>query len=344
LSNGTEFAVKKEAGWSVRATARASEDCKIGVYRKLKVVVRGSAIKGYLDGKLVVESNYCVDRGHGCIGLGASGCIVEFDNLKIRLLPKTSKAVRSNPKPCEIIAHRGCSLTAPENTISSLKRSIELGIDGSEIDIQSTKDGFLVLMHDETVDRVTNGQGKVKDLELSYIKTLDAGSWKHTRYIDERVPTLVEVLELFKNSDQDLVIDIKGANISKRIIDVVKAKSMQSNIVMITSSLEVIQKIHEVDSQIRCGWICGGFPRELSSEKDKIKWVYQQARKHKVDILDFHYKLLSKGIIRELQKRKIEVWVWTVNEQEVMKALMSWNIDAITTDRPGLLKTIRSSI
>jgi len=98
-----------------------------------------------------------------------------------------------------IIAHRGGSSLAPENTLAAFRRAMELGVDYVEVDVRQTKDGGLVCMHDSTVDRTTNGKGKVEELTLEEIQALDAGSWFSQEYRGERVPTFQEVLSLCKD-------------------------------------------------------------------------------------------------------------------------------------------------
>ena len=96
----------------------------------------------------------------------------------------------------KIFAHRGSKGTHPENTLASFKEAVRVGSDGIELDVHLTKDGHLVVIHDETVDRTTNGTGEIRSLTLAEIKELDAGSWFHNKYAGEKIPTLEEVLLL----------------------------------------------------------------------------------------------------------------------------------------------------
>ena len=108
----------------------------------------------------------------------------------------------------KVFAHRGASGYAPENTIVAIKKAIEMKADGIEIDIQLTKDGKIVVMHDWKVDRTTTGRGYVYELDYDYIKTLDAGQWFSKDFIGETVPTLEEVLDILPK-DMMLNIEIK---------------------------------------------------------------------------------------------------------------------------------------
>ena len=108
----------------------------------------------------------------------------------------------------QVIAHRGASTERPECTLSAISRAIDVGATAVEVDIRTTKDGALIVMHDATVDRTTNGTGKVNELSLAEIKALDAGSWFAGRYRHETVPTLKEVLQFCKGRI-DVVLDLK---------------------------------------------------------------------------------------------------------------------------------------
>lgn len=112
-----------------------------------------------------------------------------------------------------IYGHRGASQYAPENTLASYNRAIEMGADGIEIDVHKSKDGHLIVCHDERVDRTTNGQGYIKDLILKEIKSLDAGSWFSKEFSGEKIPLLEEVLEFVKDKDILLNIELKNGPI-----------------------------------------------------------------------------------------------------------------------------------
>ena len=98
----------------------------------------------------------------------------------------------------QIIAHRGSKSNRPENTLASFAEAIRVGTDGIELDVHRTRDGHLVVIHDESVDRTTNGSGLVRKLTLEQIRSLDAGSWFHPQYFRERVSTLGEVIDFLE--------------------------------------------------------------------------------------------------------------------------------------------------
>ncbi|MBM3213069.1 glycerophosphodiester phosphodiesterase family protein, partial [Candidatus Poribacteria bacterium] len=130
-----------------------------------------------------------------------------------------------------IIAHRGNSCQAPANTIESIRQAIELGVDMIELDIQSSRDGVPVLIHNNTLDETTDGKGEVSSLDLAQLKKLDAGSWKDKKYAGERIPTLKETLE-FSKGRVNLSLDLKTEAIIPAMIKAVQDADMVDDVVI----------------------------------------------------------------------------------------------------------------
>lgn len=333
--NGVEFAVRTAANrWSIRRKAAASVS-KINQARQLKVVVRGSQVQGFLDGQLVINSPLCVDRSNGCVGFGANGCVAAFDNVSVRHLPPTVESPTSQNSECDVVAHRGFSFRAPENTLSAIREAIDAGSDGCEFDVYGCADGHVVLMHDKTVDRTTSGAGEVTKLSLKQLQRLDAGSWKHSRYAGESVPTLLEALKLLKGTDCQPVIEIKMEGISKQVVNDVRKLNMVDQVAVIAFSENVVREIREYEPGIMCAWLCS---KQLDGDPaSQADWLAERARKCKAQVLDLNYNMLTPDLVAELKKRSLGVWTWTVNEPVVMHALQQWGVDSITTDRPDLI-------
>jgi len=342
--NGAEFAVRYEDGWDVRSKARVSVDSFIGRGRKLKVVVRGYQVKGSVDGKTIIMSNFCVDRPTGCVGLGASGCIVSFDNFKIIPLKDTEPpSYRRREVPCEIISHRGFSQNAPENTLAAIKSSIVTGVEACEFDLRCTKDGRAVLLHDDSVNRTTNGKGKIAEIMFAQVKDLDAGSWKAAAYKGEAIPTLDDVLVVLKASNQKAVIDVKDKSVITQLIRSAEDNSMLDQIIVLSPDETVFDKVSSINSRVQKAWLCYNFPKDIPNPASQIKWVTDQSFCFDVQIVVIHYNLVWPELVRKLHAKNIKVWVWTVNNEAVMKCLIGWGVDGITTDRPETLKVARDT-
>ena len=337
--DGMEFAVRTaDNTWSVRSKASASSASRLNQPRRLKVTVRGSRVDGYLDGHHVVSSPLCVDRPGGCVGLGVSGCIAAFDNFSVRHLPRTADRSVQSARRSDIVAHRGFSEVAPENTLASIRAAIQAGANGCEFDVYGCRDGTVVLMHDSSVNRTTNGTGRVRDLTLKQLRQLDAGSWKDARYTGERIPTLTEALMLLKGSQCQPVIEIKADGISQQVVDDIRNLKMVNETAVIAFSQNVVREIRTLEPELTCAWLCS---RTLAgSPARQADWLAARARECRTDQLDRHFSMLSPELITELKRRDLGVWCWTVNEAVIMRALQHWGVDSITTDRPDLLKTL----
>ena len=335
-SNGMEFAVRTASGsWSVRRKAAAASASQLNRARRMKVTVRGSQVQAWLDGQRVINSHLCVDRPAGCVGLGASGCIATFDNVSVRQLPPTADSPVISRKPSDNVAHRGFSAVAPENTLAAIREAVKAGASGCEFDVYACRDGTVVLMHDKTVDRTTDGTGLVTELSLKQLRELDAGSWKNARYRGEQVPTLIEALKLLKQTDCQPVIEIKMEGISKQVVSDIRSLDMVDQVAVIAFSKSVVSEIRALEPRLQCAWLCGetidGTP------KQQADWLQSRAEECNAKLLDLNFKMLSPELIAELKRRDLGVWTWTVNETVVMRALQQWGVDSITTDRPDLL-------
>ncbi|MGD9126393.1 MAG: glycerophosphodiester phosphodiesterase family protein [Planctomycetia bacterium] len=341
--NGIEFAVRTDKGWSVRRTGKSKTACKLGKARTLRVVVQGTTVEAYLDGKKLLRSAFCVDRDQGCLGLAAAGCEVAFDDITIKPLPASkTKFADMKRKPCVVVAHRGYSGVAPENTLSSARAAIKAGATGSEFDIRMTSDGHIVLMHDLGVKRTTNGKGKIADLPFAKLRKLDAGSWKGKKFAGEKIPTLDETLAVFKGSGCIPVIEIKVKGISKQVVEAVRKADMLDEAAVIAFDGDIVREVRELEPRLPCYWLwskgLNGTPEQQAAA------IVREAAKHKTNMVDLHYGMLSAEIVAELKRRGMKVWCWTVNSPMVMDALMRWGVEGITTDYPNELVRLNKEI
>ncbi len=344
-SNGTEFAVRKANQWQVRRRGPAAHDSILGSSRHLSVMVRGHNIQATLDNEVVIQSAFCVENTSGLLGLRANGCVAAFDNLTITRLPDTTPPAFNNLfKACQIVAHRGFSSQAPENTLSACRAAVDAGIDGVEFDVRRSKDMVPVLLHDSTLDRTTDGKGKVVDTPLSELKQLDAGTWKHARYANEPIPTLHETLSYLSTTPCLAVIDLKDSNIAFQTLASVTSTGTLANTCVITGDKELLSLLHTHTPDLSTAWLCYDLPRHLVNADQQTPWIVEQLEQARTQILDINVGLLSPELIAQLAKHNITVWVWTVNDPDVARALMSWGVSAITTDCPDLIKQVRRKL
>jgi len=250
------------------------------------------------------------------------------------------QAADASPKPCLVVGHRGFSSVAPENTMASLLKAVEIGAGGSEFDVHATCDGALVVMHDGKVDRTTNGKGEIATLSLLEIKRLDAGSWKDPRYAGEPVPTLDDCLAALKNTPCRPVIEIKGANIADKVVAAVRAHNMVDHAYAISFNKDSVKAVRELEPGLSCALLLGANKETKIWDADKIvDWIVTQAEECNTTFVDLDKALLSAEIVANLHEKKLTVWAWTVDEAPMMDNLLAWGVESITTNCPDLLLT-----
>lgn len=221
----------------------------------------------------------------------------------------------------EIIAHRGASGYEPENTLASFQKAISLGVDIIELDVFVLKTGEVVVLHDETVDRTTDGSGKITDYSFEKLRKLDAGE-------GEKVPLLTEVLDLI-HKRIPINIEMKGSGIAapvaKIIREYVTKKGWSTNLFLVSSSnYAELKRFVQLTSSVRIGTLFRGQPpyRRVLTRRD---YGYS-ANLSKV--------FVTPRSVREAHKRGLKVYAYTVNSKREAKRLQSLKVDGIFTDYP----------
>lgn len=244
-----------------------------------------------------------------------------------------------------VVAHRGGRSLAPENTLAALRAGMNYQVDFLEIDVHQTKDSVVVLHHDETLDRCTNGSGRIDETSFAEIQKLDAGSWYGEKFAGEKVPTLAEAMDLVKGKC-GLWIEIKGGGkdyqgIEKRIVKLIQEKNAFAWVQVISFDSQALKRIHTLDPGIKLqklivsnlgmfpffldNGLRGGSPRRLGF----------------VDEYGFYHKSVSKALVKRVHKWGKKCNVWTVNEPEKIARLRAMGVDGITTDQPGLIVDLK---
>lgn len=240
----------------------------------------------------------------------------------------------------EIFAHRGASGYAPENTLEAFALAIEQGADGIELDVQLSSDGVPVVIHDETVDRVTEKNGWVKDYTLQELKELTVLKNKFPGYSQSRIPTLKEVLEMVKPSAIQVNIELKTGiywypDIEKKVAKIVREMGMQDKIIYSSFNHYSVQRMKEIVPDARTAYLYS----------DVILDVAEYAKRTKVDGLHpavYHVKMAD--FLEEYRKSGLQVRVWTVNEETDMRELMEADVTAVITNYPDVAVRIRTGM
>ncbi len=235
----------------------------------------------------------------------------------------------------KVWAHRGASAYAPENTIPAFKLAIEMGADGVELDVHMSADNKLVVCHDETVDRTSNGTGRIVDMTCQELKALDFSA-KMEGYQNVRIPTLREVYGLLKPTDLTINVEIKSDvviyyGIWDELIKLEREMGMQGRILYSSFNHFVLMKMRELDPTAKIGL--------LYSEGMVDPWVY--ANYLHADAIHPHYLAAQgPGVIEGCKKNGVAVHPWTCNDKKAMRELADAGVDAIITNYPDVAREI----
>ena len=187
-----------------------------------------------------------------------------------------------------------------------------------EVDVRESKDGHVVVIHDEKVDRTTNGRGYVKELTLDELKRLDAG-------LGEKIPTLREVIREVKGKIR-LVIEIKVQNIEQKVLQLIAEETMKKDVIVVSFYSNVLEKIKGLDGEIKTGFI---FSKILQSP-------LQLAVTFKSNIILPRYSLVSEAMVNDAHKLGLMIIPWTVDDISIAKQLIKLGVNGIATNKPDI--------
>jgi glycerophosphoryl diester phosphodiesterase len=218
-----------------------------------------------------------------------------------------------------VVGHRGAALLEPENTLRGFRRAIELGVDYVECDVHLTTDGQLAVIHDDTVDRTTDGHGPVNSFSMEGLRRLDAGQ-------GERIPTLAEVLAVTRDHVR-VLIELKGAGVEAVAVETVRAAGMTEQVIFTSFHLERIQKVREIDPALTTGAIFSQPPPDACD----------QAIAAGASTMGIHHRNLTADFLREARARGFVVRAWNPDTEPEMEAMVDLGVDGIGSNRPDLL-------
>lgn len=217
------------------------------------------------------------------------------------------------------IGHRGAASYEPENTLLSFKKAIELGVDMIELDIRKTKDGKLVVIHDEKVNRTTNGKGLVKDYTFDQIRSLDAGK-------GEKIPALEEVIEIAEGKC-GLVVELKESDTEEEVISLIKEKKVETKAIIISFYPYILQNVKNLYRGVKLGILAKEIPENYLEIIKNLDVDYAMIRKDKI----------KKEYVDNLHKIGLKVGAWTVDNKKYVKKFIKMGIDAIASNKPDIL-------
>lgn len=235
-----------------------------------------------------------------------------------------------------VIAHRGGKKWAPENTMAAFAKSLKAGADGVELDIHRCKSGELVVIHDETLDRTTDGKGFIKDKTWDELKNLSAGKWYGDEFADEKLPLLDDVLKL---ADGKMIINIEIKNapidypgIEDDLADLLTTYKYPDKILISSFDHELIRRVHQKMPHIKAAFLDAGIVADVG---DYAKLIGAEA-------WNAGYSELRADAVERAHKAGLAVNVWTVDGKKKWDDMLEMKVDGIVTDDPaGLIEYLK---
>jgi glycerophosphoryl diester phosphodiesterase len=232
------------------------------------------------------------------------------------------------PRDFLVIAHRGASSYAPENTIAAFDLALRMGVRHIELDVHLTRDGHLVIIHDDTVDRTTNGSGPVVDQTLAELQALDAGSWFGSTFAAERIPTFADVLARYQGRVY-IHTELKGrtARLAQHTADLIRAHDMVEHVTMTSFHRPHLEEMRAYAPEFPTGWLVG----EVGDK------VIAQARALGCTQLCPRANTVTSALVRRLHAEGFVVRAWGVANEALMHQVVEAGADGMTVNFPDKL-------
>jgi glycerophosphoryl diester phosphodiesterase len=242
------------------------------------------------------------------------------------------------PAKAEIVAHRGFSFVAPENTKASFMLAWKVGTPAAECDVHLTKDKRIMVMHDKSAKRTAGVDVNMPQTDSKTLRKLDVGSWKDpNHYKGEKIPYLEEIIKTIPKG-RKLFIEVKsGKEIMPYLENVIKKSGKRDRLTIIGFDLEAVAAAKKLMPDIPVYWLV------YSGKKEKTEqWIpysqdlIVQAKENSLDGLDLHYGALDAMFVQQVHNAGLKLYVWTVDDAKDVKLMRKFGVDGITTNRPNL--------
>lgn len=241
----------------------------------------------------------------------------------------------------KIYAHRGNSGFYPENTMYAFKKSLDLDIYGIELDVHKTKDGVIVVHHDETVDRMFDGQGTIKKLTFDQIKDLTLKDEEFKLNPECKISTLEDVLIMLEPTKFNLNIELKNDKVSYKnlevdVINLIKKYNLEKRVLISSFNHKSLKKCKKINSKIPTGYLLN--PEKF--KKKNLKKVLKIAKDCNCSYIHPSYDIVDKEFVESAHKKGFLVQVYTVNSVTIMRKLIKLKVDGVFTNYPKIINTI----
>jgi len=231
-----------------------------------------------------------------------------------------------------LVAHRGAAAEAPENTIAAFELALEQGADGLDLDVHLSADEHPVVIQDFTLERTTDGAGPVSALRVRELKRLDVGAWRGRRFAGQRIQTLQEVLERFRDRTR-FWLELRGGaavypGLEERIVSTIEIYDVVDRVLVQSFDPGTLATVRRLNPEIRIGALVARAPLDLAPLRADDA----------PDAVCPAIAMCSQGLVREIRDAGRECYVWTVDEPAQVDRLVGWGVSGLITDRPGVLR------
>jgi glycerophosphoryl diester phosphodiesterase len=232
-----------------------------------------------------------------------------------------------------VIAHRGASGHAPENTMAAFERAVQLGAPFIETDLHLTRDAHFVAIHDATLERTTNGRGNVHDFTLHELRRLDVGLWYDRSYMGQRIPTLEEILEFSRKHDVVFYLEIKydaAWGMHHALVGALRREHDTARTIVISFDASTLESVRKLEPAIMTGLLID------QPQADIVKLSVEVGARQLCPQLP----LVTPQLVQEAHRADLHVATWTVDQPEEMRAAIAAGVDGVMTDFPDRLQAV----
>ncbi len=250
-----------------------------------------------------------------------------------------------------IVAHRGCSAFAPENTFAAFSLALESGAEGIEMDVRLTRDGVPVVFHDAGLKRISGSDIRISSLTFGELAEVDAGSWfnlknagrANRRFVGEKIPTLESTMEFLHGFHGPIYVELKSAGRNARTLadaagKVLSRHTGELNIIVKSFNFELIPLVREICPKAESAAL---FAPQILLILKKESRLISIAKKLGVNRLSLHYSLATRSLLRRANKERLPVTIWTTDSERWVRASIELGIDSIITNDPAKLIALR---
>lgn len=227
----------------------------------------------------------------------------------------------------EAMGHRGAPIEAPENTLISFQRAIRIGVDWIEFDLHESKDGVPVVIHDDTVDRTTNGKGRVSDMTFADLEKLDAGN-------GQKIPSLQQVIDLARGKVK-MDMEIKQKGIEKDVVDTIRKNGIIDQCMVSSFMYDSIKMVKEQDPRIMTGAIMDKMPRHV---EECLDYLFRTVG---ADAIMLSKKICMGPFLAEIRRQNFKIGIWNADTMDEIEYYAAMEPDYLCSNYPERLMLIR---